>query len=89
MKTHYGDRIRATGLLAIPATWDNFSYADYLGRQGVFTIVQNAGVEVVGTGYGNALQSALINLSEAVKRSICFRHPRAAVWALDWHFARG
>lgn len=70
VQAQYGDRIRATGLLAVPATWDNFSYADYLGRQGVFTIVQNAGVEVVGSGYGNALQSALIKLGKTVKRSI-------------------
>lgn len=69
-EVQYGDRIRATGRLAVPATWDNFSYADYLGRQGVFTIVQNAGVEVVGSGYGHALHAALIKLSETVKRSI-------------------
>ncbi|MCY3914694.1 MAG: ComEC/Rec2 family competence protein [Chloroflexi bacterium] len=70
VEAHYGDRIRATGLLAVPATWDNFSYADYLGRQGVFTIVRNAGVEVVGSGDGNALHAALIKLSETVERSI-------------------
>ena len=70
VEAHYGDRIRATGLLAVPASWDNFSYADYLGRQGVFTIVRNAGVEVVGSGDGNALHAALIKLSETVKRSI-------------------
>jgi len=27
----YGDRIRATGRLEVPASWDTFSYADYLG----------------------------------------------------------
>ncbi len=70
VEAKYGDRIRATGRLAIAATWDNFSYADYLARQGVFTIVQNAGVEVVGSGYGDALQSGLIKLSETVKISI-------------------
>ena len=66
----YGDRIRATGRLSLPATWDTFSYADYLARHGVFTIMQNAGVEVIGSGAGNALHSALINLGKTVQRSI-------------------
>ena len=53
----YGDQIRATGFLAIPATWDSFSYADYLARQGVFSIMRNAGIEVLGSGYGSTPQS--------------------------------
>ncbi|MCY4062865.1 MAG: ComEC/Rec2 family competence protein [Chloroflexi bacterium] len=75
VEAQYGDRVRATGRLAVPATWDSFSYADYLGRQGVFTIVQNAGVEIVGSGYGNALHAGLIKLSETVKRSIASAIP--------------
>ncbi len=71
----YGDRIRATGRLATPATWDTFSYADYLARQGVFTILQNAGVEVVGSGYGNALYAALFKLANTVQRSISSAMP--------------
>jgi len=74
-EVQYGDRIRATGRLAVPATWDSFSYADYLGRQGVFSIVQNAGVEVVDSGHGNALLSALIKLRKVVQRSIASAIP--------------
>jgi len=74
-EVQYGDRIRATGWLAVPATWDSFSYADYLGRQGVFSIVQNAGVEVVDSGHGNALLSALIKLRKVVQRSIASAIP--------------
>lgn len=74
----YGDRIRATGRLALPATWDTFSYADYLARQGVFTIVQNAGVEVIGSGYGNAFYAALFKLADTVQRSITSAIPEPA-----------
>ena len=55
----FGDRIRATGRLAVPATWDTFSYADYLARHGVFTIMRHAAVEVIDSGHGSALLAAL------------------------------
>ncbi len=71
----YGDRIRATGKLALPATWDTFSYADYLGRQGVFSIMQNAGLEVVDSGYGNPLIASLLKLRTVVQRSIASALP--------------
>ncbi len=61
-EVHYGDRIRATGALITPAEWDTFSYADYLGRQGVFTIMPYAGVEITASGLGNPFSAFLIDL---------------------------
>jgi competence protein ComEC len=58
----YGDRIAATGLLITPAESDTFSYADYLARGGVFSIMQDTAVEVLSTGHGNALYSGLLDL---------------------------
>ena len=66
----YGDRIRATGSLSTPVAWDTFSYADYLGRQGVFTIMPFAGMEVIGSGYGSPFYAAILNLKQAVQDSI-------------------
>ncbi len=79
----YGDRIRATGLLATPATWDTFSYADYLGRQGVFTVMQNAAIEVVGSGYGSPLHAALLRFKSEAQRQIdrALPDPQAALLA--------
>lgn len=71
----YGDRIRATGRLALPATWDTFSYADYLGRQGVFSIMQNASLETVDSGNGDPLTAALLKLRSRVQRSIAAAIP--------------
>jgi competence protein ComEC len=59
---HYGDRIAATGLLITPAESDTFSYADYLARGGVFSIMQNAAVEVLSSGHGSPIYSALLDL---------------------------
>lgn len=66
----YGDRIRATGALDPPGTGDSFSYADYLGRQGVFTIMRNAGLELVSHGSGAPIFAKLLELKAIVRRII-------------------
>lgn len=71
----YGDRVRATGRLAVPASGDTFSYADYLGRRGAYSIIRGAGVEVVDSGHGSALLSALIKLRRKAQRDIASAIP--------------
>lgn len=66
----YGDRIRATGLLSAPAAGDTFSYADYLGRQGVFTMMSFAGIEVIDSGHGSPFHAALLDLKHTVQDDI-------------------
>ena len=63
----YGDRIRATGFLSTPAAWDTFSYADYLGRQGVFTMMPYASIEVIESGGGSPFYSAILSLKQVVQ----------------------
>ena len=66
----YGDRVKATGAMATAATGDTFSYADYLGRRGVFTIMRNAGAQVVSKGHGNPVSARLLELKGIVRREI-------------------
>lgn len=66
----YGDRIRATGLLSVPAAGDTFSYADYLGRQGIFTMMPFAGIEVIDSGHGSPFHAALLDLKHTVQDGI-------------------
>ncbi|MDE2853691.1 MAG: ComEC/Rec2 family competence protein [Chloroflexota bacterium] len=75
VEVQYGDRIRATGRLAVPATWDTFSYADYLARHGVFTIMRHAAVDLIDSGHGSALTAALLRLKETVRGSIASALP--------------
>lgn len=59
----YGDRIAATGLLVTPAEGDTFSYADFLARGGVFSVMPHAAVEVLPDGWqGSALYAGLLDL---------------------------
>jgi len=66
----YGDRVKATGALAAAATGDTFSYADYLGRRGVFTIIRNAGLEVISRGHGDRVFGQLLELKGIVRNEI-------------------
>ena len=74
-EVRYGDRVRATGAIETPATWDTFSYADYLGRQGVFSIMRHAGLDVVDSGNGQAFVPLLLELKEIVRRLIATALP--------------
>jgi len=77
----YGDRIRATGELIMPQEFDTFSYADFLARSGVFSIMRNASVEVQSSGNGNPIIASLLNLKARTQNSInqAIPEPQAAL----------
>lgn len=58
----YGDRVLVTGQLSTPAVFDTFSYADYLARQGVFSLMDNTTIEVINKGEGNVAFDYLFRL---------------------------
>ena len=66
----YGDYLRATGILTLPFEIDAFSYADYLARQGVFSVLSNAHIQQLGSGYGNRLRAGLLEVRNAAKERI-------------------
>jgi competence protein ComEC len=49
----YGDRVTLFGKLETPDEADDFSYRDYLARQGIYSLMSFANVEVLQTGEGN------------------------------------
>lgn len=57
----YGFPVRITGELNTPPEFDDFSYRDYLARQGVYSLVQYAAVEVTGERQGNPARAALLD----------------------------
>ena len=71
----YGDTIRATGPLMTPGEFDTFSYADYLARSGVFSVMRGAAVDVVETGDGSPLLHELLRLKEQVRQNIALALP--------------
>ena len=71
---HYGDQISATGALYEPGASDRFSYADYLSRSGVFSVMQESAVTVMAHATGNDFFSELIDLkgraADAIKHAL-------------------
>lgn len=66
----YGDQVQATGAMATAATGDTFSYAEYLGRRDVFTVMRNAGVSVESKAQGDPFFARLLELKDIVRREI-------------------
>ena len=66
----YGDRIIASGLLVTPPRWEDFSYRDYLARQGVFSIMRRARVRLLERGRGNPFWHTLYALRKKAQRVI-------------------
>jgi competence protein ComEC len=46
-RRRYGDRIQVEGLLEVPPVLEEFSYRDYLARQGIHSIIDRARITLV------------------------------------------
>lgn len=66
----YGDRVRVRGKLETPAESEGFSYREFLAREGVYSMVRYAGVEVTGGGGGSPLRAAMIAFRERAHDAI-------------------
>ncbi len=66
----YGDRVRVAGAPLTPPELDTFSYRDYLARQGIYTLIPNARVEVLSRGHGDGFTQALLTLKRQAQALI-------------------
>lgn len=71
----YGDRVAVTGLLITPAEFDTFSYSDFLGRSGVFSIMQDAAVVVLERDPPDKLRAALYDFKAQAAQHIARSMP--------------
>ncbi len=77
----YGDRLRVTGPLETPPADGDFSYRDYLARQGIHSLLPQARVVRVGSGEGNPLTAALLAFKRRAQVTIgrVLHEPAAAL----------
>ena len=66
----YGDRVTVGGTLLTPPEFDGFSYRDYLARQGIRAMIQNAQVEVTAHDQGRPWLAALYDIRARARRTI-------------------
>ncbi|MEW6716673.1 MAG: ComEC/Rec2 family competence protein [Chloroflexota bacterium] len=61
---HYGDRILLKGQLQTPPEVEEFSYRDYLARQGIYSYLSHASASLLESGYGNPISRITFTLKE-------------------------
>jgi competence protein ComEC len=59
---HYGERIRLQGAQVTPPSFEDFSYRDYLARQGVYAYLPDAQVDLLESNQGNPVLAAIYTL---------------------------
>jgi competence protein ComEC len=77
----YGDRLVMHGLLETPPEFADFSYKDYLARQGVYSLVHRPQITLLERGQGNPFWSALYAFKRRAQDTIAriLPDPQAAL----------
>ena len=61
----YGDMLEIVGKLETPFETEDFSYKNYLAKDQIYSVVKFAKVDLIKTGQGNWLKSALLRLKSS------------------------
>jgi competence protein ComEC len=79
----YGDRIRATGLLITPPETEEFSYREYLARQGIHSLMEQAAVVRIAVRQGNPVLQLVFGLRQRGLETVhaLFPDPEASLMA--------
>ncbi|MGC9348687.1 MAG: ComEC/Rec2 family competence protein [Anaerolineae bacterium] len=66
----YGDLVTATGELETPPVFEDFSYRDYLARQGIFAMMRDAEIGVLASHRGNPAFERLLAFKSRAHRVV-------------------
>ncbi len=77
----YGDELEIVGLLQTPPESEDFSYKEYLARQGVHSMVEYAQITVLSQGHGDPFHRAIYALKAHLQQTIArlFPEPSASL----------
>jgi competence protein ComEC len=80
---HYGDIVRLRGKLETPPSNEDFSYQEYLARQGILSYISNAEVTLLPGNAGNPIIAAAYALKEKALDNVyrLFPDPEASLLA--------
>ncbi len=80
---HYGDIVRLRGKLETPPSSEDFSYQDYLARQGILSYMSSAEVTLLPGSAGNPILAAAYALKEKALDNVyrLFLDPEASLLA--------
>ncbi|MGA9351094.1 MAG: DNA internalization-related competence protein ComEC/Rec2 [Anaerolineae bacterium] len=77
----YGDELEIEGLLEAPPELEDFSYREYLARQGVYSILWRSQITLVDRGQGSTSRRALLAFKRRAQKVIALilHEPQAAL----------
>ncbi|MDH7486643.1 MAG: ComEC/Rec2 family competence protein [Anaerolineae bacterium] len=77
----YGDELRVRGALQTPPVFEDFSYKDYLARQGIHSLLKYPKVELLAQGRGSRFWAALYGFRRRASQVInrLLPEPQAAL----------
>ncbi|MDY6875639.1 MAG: DNA internalization-related competence protein ComEC/Rec2 [Chloroflexota bacterium] len=67
---YYGDRVWVEGLLETPPVFEEFSYQEYLARQGIHSLIRHAQVTLLAEGRANAVMHHLFAFKRYAQSTI-------------------
>jgi competence protein ComEC len=77
----YGDELEIEGLLETPPELEDFSYREYLARQGIYSILRRSQITLIERGQGSAWRRALLAFKRSAQMVIALilPEPQAAL----------
>jgi competence protein ComEC len=80
-RRHYGDRVLVEGLLEMPPVLEDFSYKDYLARQGIHSLVRRAEVTLLAEQQASPILYHLFEFKQHAQSTIAaiLPEPQAAL----------
>ena len=66
----YGDRIKITGKLKSPAIFNGFNYADYLKKDGIYSVMDWPEVSLSGQNLGNPVMRVIFSFKNKFEETI-------------------
>ncbi len=78
---HYGDRVQVEGLLETPPVFEEFSYREYLARQGIHSLIRRAQVTLLAENQANPLLYYVLVFKQRAQSTIAriLPEPQAAL----------
>lgn len=73
---HYGDMLKVTGELLTPQTFDSFSYADFLARTGIYSVMEKTSVQMLWRGGGSPMIHTLADIRAFVDKTVISALPQ-------------
>ncbi len=77
----YGDELEIEGVLETPPELEDFSYREYLARQGIYSTLRRAQITLIARGQGSAWRRALLGFKRRAQGVIALilHEPQAAL----------